>query len=50
MIHNPTPGHRAKKKKTKMLIEKDTRTLMLTEAVFTIAKTWKQLKCPSTGI
>ena len=22
---------------------------MFTEALFTIAKTWKQLKCPSTG-
>jgi len=37
-------------KKAKMLIQKDTRTLMFTEAVFIIAKTWKQLKCPSTGI
>ena len=22
---------------------------MFTEALFTVAKTWKQLKCPSTG-
>ena len=24
-------------------------TLMFTEALFTIAKTWKQCKCPSRG-
>ena len=27
---------------------KDTRTPMFIEALFTIAKTWKQPKCPST--
>ena len=34
--------------KTKTLIWKDTRTPMYTAALFTIAKTWKQPKCPST--
>ena len=28
--------------------EKDTCTPMFTAALFTIVKTWKQLKCPST--
>ena len=35
--------------KMKTLIQKDTRTPMFTAALFIIAKTWKQLKCPSTG-
>ena len=34
--------------KTKTLIWKDTCPPMFTAALFTIAKTWKQLKCPST--
>ena len=34
--------------KTKTLIQKDTCTPIFTAALFTIAKTWKQLKCPST--
>ena len=34
--------------KTKMLIQKDTCTLMFIAALFTIPKTWKQPKCPST--
>ena len=29
-------------------IEKDTRTLKFIAALFTIARTWKQLRCPST--
>ena len=29
-------------------LEKDTCTCMFITALFTIAKTWKQLKCPST--
>ena len=29
-------------------IEKDTRTQMFIAAVFTIARTWKQTRCPST--
>ena len=29
-------------------IEKDTCTPMFTAALFTIARTWKQLRCPST--
>ena len=33
--------------KTKTLIQKDTCTPMFTAALFTIAKTWKQPKCPS---
>ena len=32
----------------KTIIQKDTCTLMFIVALFTIAKTWKQLKCPST--
>ena len=36
-------------KKTKTLILKDTCTPVSMAALFTIAKTWKQPKCPSTG-
>ena len=32
----------------KTIIRKDTCTPMFIAALFTIAKTWKQLKCPST--
>ena len=32
----------------KTMIRKDTCTSMFTAAVFTIARTWKQLKCPLT--
>ena len=32
----------------KTIIKKDTCSLMFTEALFTIAQTWKQSKCPST--
>ena len=32
----------------KTIIQKDTCTAMSTSAQFTIAKTWKQTKCPST--
>ena len=32
----------------KIKIQKDTRTPMFIAALFTIAKTWKQPKCPST--
>ena len=35
-------------KKQKMLIWKDTCTPMYVAALFTIAKIWKQSKCPST--
>ena len=35
-------------KKTKTLIQKDICTLMFTAALFTMAKTWKQPKCPVT--
>ena len=34
--------------KIQSLIQKDIYTLMFTEALFTIAKTWKQSKSPST--
>ena len=34
--------------KTKTLTQKDTCTPMLTAALFTIANTWKQPKCPLT--
>uniref|UniRef100_A0A8D1MU46 DUF1725 domain-containing protein n=1 Tax=Sus scrofa TaxID=9823 RepID=A0A8D1MU46_PIG len=33
---------------TKLSLKKNTRTRMFTAALFTIAKTWKQLKCPLT--
>ena len=33
----------------KTITQKDTHTLMSIAALFTIAKTWKQLKCPSTN-
>ena len=32
----------------KTIIRKDTGTTMFIAAVFTVAKTWKQPKCPST--
>ena len=32
----------------KTIIQKDTRTPMFTAALFTIARSWKQPKCPST--
>ena len=32
----------------KTIIQKDTCTLTFTAALFTIAKTWRQPKCPST--
>ena len=35
--------------KTKTLIQKDTCTPMFIAPLFTIAETWKQPKCPSTG-
>ena len=35
--------------KTKTLNQKDTCTPVFIAALFTIAKTWKQPKCPSTG-
>ena len=34
-------------KKLRMLIRKDMCTIMFTVALFTIAKIWKQSKCPS---
>ena len=34
--------------KTKTLIRKDTRTPVFIAALFTISRTWKQPKCPST--
>ena len=33
---------------TETIIQKDICTPMFTAALFTIAKTWKQSKCPST--
>jgi len=35
-------------RKKKKMIQKDTCTLMLIAALFTIAKTWKEPKCPLT--
>ena len=35
-------------KKTKILIQKEICIQMFTVALFTIAKMWKQSKCPST--
>ena len=42
----PPLGIHLKEKKTP-LIRKDTCTPKFTAAIFTIAKKWKQLKCPS---
>jgi len=42
--NNPTPGIYPEKTMTR----KDTRTPIFTAALFSIAKTWKQPKCPST--
>ena len=33
----------------KTIIQKESCTTMFTAALFTIARTWKQAKCPSTG-
>ena len=41
---NPTLGHISRP----TFLEKDTCIPMFTAALFTIAKTWKQPKCPST--
>ena len=41
---NPTPGHISREKYDL----KDTRIPTFIGALFTIAKTWKQPKCPST--
>ena len=32
------------------MVQKDTCTPVFIAALFTIAKTWKQPKCPSTGV
>ena len=40
---NPTPGHTLRK----TTIQKDTCIPMVTAALFTTARTWKQPKCPS---
>ena len=46
---NSTPGYISKKKKKcKPLIWKDIHTSVFIVALFTIAKKWKQPKCPST--
>ena len=47
---NPTPPYISeKKKKTQLtIIWKDTHTLIFIAILFTIAKIWKQYKCPST--
>ena len=34
----------------KTMVQKDTYTPMFIAALFTIAKTWKQPKCPSTEV
>ena len=45
-FRNATPGHISRQKKTS--IQKDTCIHMFIAAQFTIAKTWKQPKCPLT--
>ena len=48
--NNSTPGYLSKerkKKKQKPLIRKEICTPIFTEALFTIAKIWKQPNCPS---
>ena len=49
MTHNSTPGYICEKKKKKTLIQKDTNTPTFIAALFTVAKIWKQPKCPSIG-
>ena len=46
ITNNSTPPYISQKKDP--LIQKDTYTSMFIEALFTITKTWKQPKCPST--
>ena len=43
---NPTSGYLSKGNKN--INSTDTCTPMITAALFTIAKIWKQTKCPST--
>ena len=45
--HNFTPGYIVKEN-MKTLIWKDTCTVMFITGLFTMAKIWKQPKCPST--
>ena len=44
LSNNPFPGHLS----DKTFIQKDTCTPMFISTLFTVAKTWKQPKCPST--
>ena len=44
MIQQITPGHTPRK----TIVQKDTCTTMFIAALFTIAKTWEQPKCPLT--
>ena len=46
---NSIPGYISEKTTTTTVICEDTCTSMLIAALFTIAKIWKQHKCPSTG-
>ena len=46
---NSILGYISKKKKKKTLIQKDICTPVFIAALFTIAKTWKQSKCPLTN-
>ena len=46
--HTVEPKKPSSKLPEKTLIRKDTCTPMFTAALFTIVKTWKQPKCPST--
>ena len=49
LLYNPaSPLFSIYPEKTKTLIQKDTSTPMSITALFTIAKTWKQPKHPST--
>ena len=41
-----TGSHTTKRKNLRTLIQRDTCTPVFIAALFTIAKTWKQLKCP----
>ena len=45
--HDPIPGCTSGKNENS-IVWKDTCTPVFTKALFTIAKTWKQPKCPST--
>ena len=47
-INRNNPTKKRKEQRRQTFLEKDTCTCMFIASLFTIAKTWKQPKCPST--